>query len=524
MQIESLLQLGAVPAETGAQFGAPAVSPDLAPEFAGLLEQALTTPPDVPDPGPPGPPINLTIEEAHIELPNATETQPLDLPIEPRNAAHTDCRPQTDGDDEVEPALTAEVLAYAVPPQFVPSAAIVATDEPEAKVETVGAVAPDEEPVFAPSREFAEYDLAPKADAKVEVTTPEQDLQVAPGTVKQSADTQLLTSEQLDFLNPTKVEQSAEVPRHPLTGEPLNPAKITFTTDEIAPKQPAEAKVTTPTEPVVAAQPKPKSKFAFADRVDMKRAFESGFSETIERVEVPAQPVTETVTKAAKPTPEPVVEPQAPANAPKEEVFQLKGSETTPIKDGLLTLETKETSKDSKPVDEPKADLTTREGVAPTRTEASQPKEKPQAPIDDAKLHRQIVDRAETFLAFRREGALTIHLEPRELGQITMSVKLDNGQVRTEIQATNQQVAQSLESNKQQLVQQVESRGLSLGSLNVSTGGHSGNQQGQHQTATHQDFARQQQLARHFAPPSHALAPVARAYTSPTSMGLDYLI
>lgn len=549
MQIESLFQLGGI-APIPAEVTAP--TPELAPEFGNLLELALTTPPDglppdlgrppsavPPDEGPPDRPVINSIEEANLELPTADQTNPLDLPIEepPIQRPLSQCDKEFAQADSMAMSMVYAQMVQtgpltAVPTQPSPDEIAPSESEP-LRIQSTGVVyddpeeldtAPkntaDEPPIFAPSPEFPEF-----------ATVDSPALQVAPNTTKVAnpAEQPLLTDAQLEFLNPTRVDGSTVAPKHPLTGEPLNPAMITISNSDepsIKPTNPVqEQQPKAPAQVVAEESVKSATKLAFVDRLDMKKAFESGFSETIERTEVPVEQPIKTPTNAVVTDAQPETAVKADPIIEKAETFQLPG---TDAKATTLLEEMKESTvtNGEKSVAEVEAKPLTGEPVrvAESRAAKLDSEGRPESALDSEKLNRQIADKAQTFLAFRREGALTIHLEPRELGQITMSVKMENGNVSTEIKASNQQVAQSLEANKQDFVRQVESRGLSLGSFSVgmSNQGQSGN--GQQQTANHQDFTRQANISKFFTT-STSQPSAALATTSVSSgRGLDYLI
>lgn len=575
MQIESLFQIGAAPTP---EAGAIAPTPVESPEFALTLAGLLGAPPDVPDTGPPpGVPTAPSVEEAISTMPIAIETQ-LDLPTETKTET-TDEQPSLDLDsqspenDEVAQAQLAAALMAASQPlvalqqqTFVPQEEAVApvaapeaiqipatypaptpkiTTERGAEVpmiegeESGEAFAPVENPQFLPSAEFAEFDV------------PEAKLTVDPQLTRVGGDRELLSPEGIEFLNPVKISADVSEPVNPLTGEPFRPAEVKIEgLPSTAPKTPVEHAMKAGTPKVVETQQATpeapatishdsKAQLAFKDRVDMKQAFEQGLSETIERVETaptvtPAQiklPEVKTPVKDLEldvRSQEPVLaeEQESPSTT---EVFQLKGTDKTE-RVGLAETSATTLDQDSAPT------LSTETEVEPLRMDIPAPqvapsqasdrietKAKAELEVDGAKLTRQVVDRAEAFLALKREGGLTIHLEPRELGQISMSVRIAPDGVHTEIRATNQQVQVSLEANKQQLIQQVEGRGLSLGSLNVSLG-QQGQGQAQQQAATQQDFARQVQMSRLMTPTSAVVSSASPTTSNRSAAGVDFLI
>lgn len=110
--------------------------------------------------------------------------------------------------------------------------------------------------------------------------------------------------------------------------------------------------------------------------------------------------------------------------------------------------------------------LDTHKTVSATRTAAP---EAPQDPKLQEQIVKQVADRLDQVLSSRRNGSIVVHLEPRELGQITVNIRQFGTRIDAEITTSNAQVRENLESGRQQLVQQVEAKGLSLGSLNVNS-------------------------------------------------------
>jgi flagellar hook-length control protein FliK len=109
---------------------------------------------------------------------------------------------------------------------------------------------------------------------------------------------------------------------------------------------------------------------------------------------------------------------------------------------------------------------------------------------------RQIVDRAEIAAASKPKDGVTIKLEPRDLGSITLVVKSIGDQVDAQIAASDQRVKQALENNQSQLAAAMDKRGFSLNTISISDQSSSANytqlqeqarQFGQQQSQTRQD-------------------------------------
>lgn len=93
---------------------------------------------------------------------------------------------------------------------------------------------------------------------------------------------------------------------------------------------------------------------------------------------------------------------------------------------------------------------------------ATQPEIEPRA------IGHRIAERIEEMFASRRSGTVTIQLDPKDLGSITLTVRSFGNRVDAEIGATHEGVRAALAENRQQLSQSIESRGLSLGQLSLS--------------------------------------------------------
>lgn len=82
---------------------------------------------------------------------------------------------------------------------------------------------------------------------------------------------------------------------------------------------------------------------------------------------------------------------------------------------------------------------------------------------------RQVVDRVESLAAASPRRNVTIHLDPREFGSITLIVKRNGSEVDTEIYASHEAVRHALENNKTGLQSGLEQRGVHLASMTVGT-------------------------------------------------------
>ncbi len=165
----------------------------------------------------------------------------------------------------------------------------------------------------------------------------------------------------------------------------------------------------------------------------------------------------------------------------------------------------------------------TTKSVSTTRPEIA--KEAVQDPKLQAHIVKQVSDRLDQVLASRRNGSIVVHLEPRELGQITVNIRQFGTRVDAEITTSNAQVRENLESGRQQLVQQVESKGLSLGSLNVNSqdAGMNGGKNPQ-ENLQRQDFERMRNMSENFGDPAPVRIAPNIGIRPGSDWGMDLLI
>ncbi len=140
------------------------------------------------------------------------------------------------------------------------------------------------------------------------------------------------------------------------------------------------------------------------------------------------------------------------------------------------------------------------------------------------KVIPQIVDRAERLLASKRPGAMTLYLEPRNLGEITVTVQTRAGRLDTEIKATNEAVRAHLDNHKQELVEQVAARGIQLGSLNVGSQAQQNGAQHQQAQTQFEDSRRQAVLTQALMNRQTDSVPSTPTYASTGQSKVDWLI
>lgn len=180
-------------------------------------------------------------------------------------------------------------------------------------------------------------------------------------------------------------------------------------------------------------------------------------------------------------------------------VTQQKFSESAASELDTLIVEAKPMVEEPTEIAEPSQATTTTAPPAPA-AEAQQiqtariaPSAEPKTTkIDTENLMRQVIDRVETIAQYGKSGSVTIHLDPKELGPLTLTVRSFGQRVDAEIQTQNSDVRAALHDSRQQLNQAVEARGLSLGSMQIS---HQDQGRGQQQeTLRQQDFEQFQNM------------------------------
>lgn len=82
---------------------------------------------------------------------------------------------------------------------------------------------------------------------------------------------------------------------------------------------------------------------------------------------------------------------------------------------------------------------------------------------------RQVVDRVESLAASNPRQNVTIHLDPKDFGSITLIVKRSGSEVDAEFYASHDAVRQALETNKSGLQSGLEQRGVQLNSMTVGS-------------------------------------------------------
>jgi flagellar hook-length control protein FliK len=144
-----------------------------------------------------------------------------------------------------------------------------------------------------------------------------------------------------------------------------------------------------------------------------------------------------------------------------------------------------------------------------------------------------VADRIQLLAVTQQKGGVVIHLEPANLGSITLVVKAVASNITAEVTASDDHVRTALEQSRDQLGQQLQSRGYHLTSVSVgstsssSSAGASSSDSSKSNTSsaslwqgTAQQQQQQQQQARSAASAASRAA-VAAATDSSTSRQLS---
>ena len=107
---------------------------------------------------------------------------------------------------------------------------------------------------------------------------------------------------------------------------------------------------------------------------------------------------------------------------------------------------------------------------SPVRSAAT---EKPEAGADRPALDRhlvvrQVAERIENLVAARPKDGVTIHLEPRDLGTITLVVKGLSTALDVQVAASDERVQKGLDASRPELAQALAPRGIELRELRIA--------------------------------------------------------
>ncbi len=210
---------------------------------------------------------------------------------------------------------------------------------------------------------------------------------------------------------------------------------------------------------------------------DDKRPAEKGKSNVAPTQELPSddavkvKSVEKTVEKSA-PVAEQLVAPVVPkpASNSKEDlsVKAVVSAVTTDAAKGELDQEGFSEKQDKKSDDPEPTQI-----AQPLKAVTTAPTEKavPATQISTSErtqVVRQVADRIELMAATRPKEGVTIHLQPDNLGTVTLVVKSLNSTVETQIYASNDHVRDALNQSRNQLVAAMHAKGITLSDVSVS--------------------------------------------------------
>ena len=140
-------------------------------------------------------------------------------------------------------------------------------------------------------------------------------------------------------------------------------------------------------------------------------------------------------------------------------------------------------------------------------------------------VSKQIVDRMESMVLAKKNGAVTIKLNPIDMGSVTLTIKSFGSKIDADIKASNDEVRTALTVHRTDLLNTIESRGLTMNSFTV---GQEANQQpgnGQNNQSNHAEAQRAAQLQSGLSTASNAVAvaPAATAYSA-TTTAMDLVV
>ena len=168
-------------------------------------------------------------------------------------------------------------------------------------------------------------------------------------------------------------------------------------------------------------------------------------------------------------------------------------------------------------------------GSTSARTVATEkPEAGPDRPLLDRHLIvRQVAERIESLVAARPKDGVTIHLEPRDLGTVTLVVKGVVSALDVQVTASDERVRKDLDASRPELVQALAPRGIELREWRVahapaSSGGATNAGAGGERGSTPEERARPQNPGSSFAKASRPESPAARPVRR--GRGVDLLV
>lgn len=145
--------------------------------------------------------------------------------------------------------------------------------------------------------------------------------------------------------------------------------------------------------------------------------------------------------------------------------------------------------------------------------------------LDAKEMISQLTDRVEHFALSQKNGKMTIHLEPENLGTIVVNIRTRGDLTETDIRASHLEVCKMLDKNSLQLQQSLESKGLSLDSFTVSQQFENQNHQQGTFSDSRQETTRQFQLmSTRSSSPASEKSFIPTIVNTGSESGLDYRI
>jgi len=130
--------------------------------------------------------------------------------------------------------------------------------------------------------------------------------------------------------------------------------------------------------------------------------------------------------------------------------------------------------------DQPTADPTPVAPAAIRSADVDRPEAGSDRPeIDRHLVVRQVAERIENMVAARPRDGVTIHLEPRDLGTVTLVVKGLSSALDVQVSASDARVREGLEASRNDLAQALAPRGIELRDVRIVTSSSNGANSGQ---------------------------------------------
>lgn len=449
---------------------------------AGVVPEAVK----VPIEGPPDPPptnVNVSRKDAKAEAPNAPATK--------------QDRPENENENEND--------APVAPTRSAPETAVVAFGQ-------------------ASNHPVAQSSVA-SPEAKIVVKLPPPCPAPKP-PFSQAAPSNTASESPVD---PDAASGLPEVDAAPLAGVGLNAPPVTQ-------QAKADATVQSAASPVVAvSNPKKLGKEPVAKGPKLESAPDLGVVPEVTVDEPTPQLAEKAELKKATGGTEANLQPllEAPAVAAKpSETKTAEPADSLAIAEAPAKNASAKGDGEGKPNDDRSSQQNSTPSVAPTvRTAAT---EKPEAgsqrpEVDRHLVVRQVADRIENLVAARPREGVTIHLEPRDLGTVTLVVKGLASALDVQMTASDSRVRESLDASRPELAQALAPRGIEIRELRVASAPSSPSGTAARDAGTNPDGRPRQQPPSQphqpsFANPSgRSATPQARVRAPRSGRGVDLL-